>query len=309
MKIGIVLVTFNRINDLKVTLEAYEKQSLLPEFVLVVDNYSTDGTVEYLKEWEAKENGVFPRKVAYLPSNVGGSGGFYHGMKLAMENAECDWVFVADDDAVPETQMLQKLVEFHDSHGELMKDTVALCTSVYNKDHYSGIHRCRLTKSVFGMVEKFVPEEEYEKEFFEIDIYSFVGTMIRKEVLSKAGLAREDFFIYNDDYEHACRVRKYGKMICVPSSVMMHVDNLNYTKEATWRDYYATRNAVIMHRTHFGNFYGMLRGMRRLLVALTTLNPEKIKVITTGIKDAKANKTGIHEVYKPGWKASRTHGL
>lgn len=301
MQIGIVLVTFNRLNDLKKTLDAYEAQRALPAFVMVVDNKSTDGTDAYLAQWQAQQ-GQFQRVVLTLPENMGGSGGFYAGMKQALET-DCDWVFVADDDAVPRPDMLEKLMGFAETHPQEVAEAAALCTSVYNRDHFEGIHRCRIEKSIMGHFEKYVPESDYQKEFFYCDIYSFVGTMIRRSALEKAGLAREDFFIYNDDYEHAVRVGKEGKIICVPASVMDHVDNLNYEKQATWRDYYATRNAIIMHRNHFGGYAGFARAMRRLAVALSTFNGEKIKVIWTGICDGYKEKTGKHPVYRPGWKA------
>ncbi len=303
MKIGIVLVTFNRLQDLKKTLSAYEVQEFLPRFVLVVDNKSTDGTDAYLAEWAA-EQGAFERQVLTLPENMGGSGGFYSGMKEAMEQ-ECDWIFVADDDAVPRPDMLKKLVEFSENEPELTNTASALCTSVYNQNHFEGIHRCRIKKSILGCMEAFVPESEYQKPWFYCDIYSFVGTMIRRSALETAGLAREDFFIYNDDYEHAVRVGKTGKIICVPDSVMDHIDNLNYEKTATWRDYYATRNAVIMHRTHFGAYAGFARAMRRLAIAISTFNGEKIRVIWTGIRDGYAEKTGKHPIYVPGWKGKQ----
>lgn len=300
MNIGIVLVTFNRLNDLKKTLAAYEAQTVAPSFVMVVDNKSTDGTDQYLTEWAAQEK-RFSHKVLSLSENMGGSGGFYAGMAAALKT-DCDWVFVADDDAVPHADMLERLISFAETHPKETDEAAALCTSVNNQGRREGIHRCRIEKSVMGYWEKYIPESEYKKEFFYADIYSFVGAMIRRSALEKGGLAREDFFIYNDDYEHAVRISKVGKIICVPSSVMDHIDNLNYEKQATWRDYYATRNAVIMHRTHFGVYAGVTRALRRLLVAFSTLNPEKIKVVWIGIMDGYTEKTGKHPVYRPGWK-------
>lgn len=303
MDTGIVLVTFNRCGDLINTLAAYDAQTAAPKFIIVVDNKSTDGTAEYLSEWKSTPHAYTPI-VLSLQENIGGSGGFYEGMKKALE-LECDWVFVADDDAVPHSDMLEQLYNFMKAHPQETAEAAALCTAVHNRDHNSGIHRCRIKKSLLGYVEAYVPEEEYQKEFFYIDIYSFVGTMIRRSALEKAGLARKDFFIYNDDYEHAVRVAKTGKIICVPSSVMEHVDNLTNTREATWRDYYGTRNAVIMHLEHFGAFGGFTRALRRLLVAFSSFNGQKIKVIWTAVCDAYAGKTGKHVIYRPGWKAGK----
>ena len=52
--IGAVIVTFNRLEKLKKALESYEKQTLLPKYIIVVDNASNDGTVEILKDYRNK---------------------------------------------------------------------------------------------------------------------------------------------------------------------------------------------------------------------------------------------------------------
>ena len=303
IRVGIILVTYNRLSDLKNTLLLYGNQTKKPEVLLVVDNNSTDGTQEYLCEWE-KANDSFLKQVLYLPRNVGGSGGFAAGMKKMLE-MDVDWIFVADDDAIPHRDMLERLLEFVQEYPREIDKCSAICTAVNNNGSFIGIHRCRIKKGFLGYVESYVPENEYNKPYFYIDIYSFVGTMIKKKCLQIAGVARDDFFIYNDDYEHAVRVGKEGTLICVPAAVMDHVDNLTYTREATWRDYYSTRNAIIMHLEHFGKWAGAMRAFRRILVALASLNPKKMKVISRAIIDAYLGRTGIHPIYKPGWSDTR----
>ena len=44
MKVGVVIVTFNRLEKLKLALESFKSQTYLPSYVLVVNNASTDGT-------------------------------------------------------------------------------------------------------------------------------------------------------------------------------------------------------------------------------------------------------------------------
>ena len=56
MNFGVVLVTYNRLDKLKIALECYEKQSYLPKNIIVVNNASTDGTKEYLDEWNGVGN-------------------------------------------------------------------------------------------------------------------------------------------------------------------------------------------------------------------------------------------------------------
>lgn len=56
MSIGVVIVTFNRINKLKKALETFDLQTVLPDYVVVVNNASTDNTLNYLNEWKNKKS-------------------------------------------------------------------------------------------------------------------------------------------------------------------------------------------------------------------------------------------------------------
>ena len=84
MKIGVVLVTYNRLEKLKIALKSYEEQTVLPKYILVVNNNSNDGTKEYLENW-AKDNSKIEKIVVNLDKNTGGSGGFYEGLKNSLE--------------------------------------------------------------------------------------------------------------------------------------------------------------------------------------------------------------------------------
>ena len=68
-----VIVTYNRLNDLKVCIENVKGQTYKNLDILVVNNGSTDGTTEYL----AAQTDI---KVINQ-NNLGGAGGFYAGMK------------------------------------------------------------------------------------------------------------------------------------------------------------------------------------------------------------------------------------
>lgn len=50
MQIGVVLVTFNRLEKLKIALESFENQTCSPKYLLVVNNASTDGTGDFLTQ-------------------------------------------------------------------------------------------------------------------------------------------------------------------------------------------------------------------------------------------------------------------
>ena len=119
MKIGAVVVTYNRLDKLKKALESFEKQLYLPAYVIVADNASTDGTAQYLRQWQ-KEDAGFKKIILTMESNMGGSGGFYAGIKRAMEQ-EADWIWVSDDDAYLKDDALKQASDYLEEQPDLDK--------------------------------------------------------------------------------------------------------------------------------------------------------------------------------------------
>ena len=102
-KTATVVVTFNRKNLLKECLDSLLNLSEKPDSIIIVDNNSSDGTEEMLKE-NYLENKIFD--YLRLRENSGGAGGFYYGMKRAYEK-NFDWLWLMDDDVVAEKNALE----------------------------------------------------------------------------------------------------------------------------------------------------------------------------------------------------------
>lgn len=171
MKIGAVIVTYNRIEELRRCLAAYEAQTLPPAFVLVVDNCSTDGTGAWLDEWAAGPLPFVPL-VHHLDQNYGGCGGFYRGMEAAMQQ-EFDWLWIADDDAFPAPDALEKLAEFMQSHPKETAECSALCAAVMDRENSGEVipgHRRRMKMGLLNIPESAVPLSEYAKPYFVLDL-------------------------------------------------------------------------------------------------------------------------------------------
>ena len=91
-----VVVAYNRAELLAEVLAALAAQRAPLARVVVVDNASTDASAEV-----ARAAGDLVDLVS-LPRNTGGAGGFAAGMAVALADHEPDWLWLMDDDTVPD---------------------------------------------------------------------------------------------------------------------------------------------------------------------------------------------------------------
>lgn len=230
-----VIVTYNRKELLRECLQAVLSQTRPPDHVLVVDNASTDGTREMLRE-------EFPGvEVLALEENQGGAGGFHEGMKRAYEEGY-EWIWVMDDDASPEGSALTALLE-HKGEADILVPILRASNGsrygvgYWKSGRYVSVHPDTATDSVFR-----------------IELFSFVGPLIHRHVIDEIGLPRKEFFVWFDDVEYSLRARKKGKVaLCVAGSVVAH--DFGQFRETSfmgrkklrafhppWKIYYGVRN-------------------------------------------------------------------
>lgn len=304
MNIGVVIVTYNRLNDLKKAIKCYEDQTHKPKYIIVVNNNSTDGTYNHLEEWKNKKNDI-EKYVVNLEKNIGGSGGFYEGLKMAL-NLNCQWIWVADDDAFARVDALKNASKFIEENVDNTKNISAICGEVINNGITDISHRRRIVKSLNTIKQDAVPKEEYEKKYFEIDLFSYVGSIINKDFLNKVGLTEKDYFIYYDDTEHSLRLAKVGRILCVPSVKIDHNLNVGIENELNWKSYYSIRNKLRFYKKHFNKRYYIFEKYKILAKAniKKVLGKDLIRVELTkqAILDEKNNAFGLNKIYKPGWK-------
>jgi len=279
-KIIMVVVTFNRKQLLRKNICSLLDQSRLPDAIIVVDNASSDGTQEMLRE-------EFPNhpllQYVNLGSNLGGAGGFHYGAKLAVEKG-ADWVCLMDDDCRLHPDCMRQLLKNVDDRKNVYSPIIL---SVEDK------------KTVLWGINATVDTGNHK-----IVTLPFNGFLIHRESIAEIGYPDKDFFIYGDDADYNFRARASGReIIMVTDSVMYHplkntLQGLNIIKmfmNKHWV-YYKLRNAIVVF-----NRYGYLsfKQMVMLFVALVfhtvTLNLKFIKLWIDGLKDGMKNNVHIRD--------------
>ena len=245
-KIGAVLVTYNRLDKLKIALQSFESQTLSPEYVLVVNNASTDGTSAFLQKWSEQETN-YRRLYFDLKENTGGSGGFYYGLNEAMQ-LNADWIWISDDDAFPDKDAFRTISNCLDQLGSGVS---AVCCTVMNNKNIDTWHRRNIFVENNRIVERTIPEEIYKNDIFELNAFSYVGAVVNKSCLEIVGLTDPEYFIFYDDTEHSLRLNSIGKIICCTRAIVYHDQSVGDTKSKKWKEYYKIRNRYLTYKKHF----------------------------------------------------------
>jgi rhamnopyranosyl-N-acetylglucosaminyl-diphospho-decaprenol beta-1,3/1,4-galactofuranosyltransferase len=231
-----VVVTCNRKELLLQALAALQAQQRRPDAILVVDNASTDGTAEIVQQ-------EFPSaEVLRLQKNVGGAGGFHIGMKVAAER-RYDWLWLMDDDTIPETgalhELLRALERFEDE-----PRPVVLASKVIWSDGL--LHTMNPSYVKSGDLEALY--RSAARATLSIRSTTFVSCLLHRTAIERYGLPNAGYFIWGDDTEYTARILRSEFGVVVPASIALHKTAKKHTALDATPERYAihVRNTVWM---------------------------------------------------------------
>jgi len=103
--------TFNRLNTIKVFLNAWSNQSVLPNEICIGVDGSTDGTYEYLDK--NKNNYPFLIKINYFERIKSIPFGLARCHNKNFEESASEYILITDDDAIPHKNLLYHHINNH----------------------------------------------------------------------------------------------------------------------------------------------------------------------------------------------------
>ena len=232
-----VVVTWNRRDLLQESLAAVTAQTEVPVAVVVVDNASTDGTTELLREHYAD------LELVHLSRNTGGAGGFAAGMERAL-TFEPDLVWLLDDDTVPTPTAAAALSSawerFAGGHGQRPSVLASRVVWTDGRDHPMNTPR---TKPGASAAERRAAAAVGASP---IRSASFVSIMCDAAAVAERGLPVADYFLWNDDFEYSTRLIRGRVGLYCPDSVVVHKTRVFGSTDADpgERFFYEVRNKV-----------------------------------------------------------------
>lgn len=209
-EIYFIVVTFNGVRWLRECLE-----STHPYKTVVVDNASTDGTIEFIKKH-------FP-DVIILPqeSNLGFGRANNIGLKYAIEK-NAKYVFLLNQDAkLNGASVVEKLVELHNQHPNYgILSPVHLNWEGTELDY--GFSNLLIPEKCPSFVSDLFMKKEM-KDIYEVTFVNAAAWFLPIETVKKVGGFDSIFFHYGEDVNFCQRVLFHKfKIGIVPSVNILH---------------------------------------------------------------------------------------
>lgn len=229
--VSLIVVNFNGRDILKICLPSLFKIDYPKDRyeVIVVDNNSTDGSVEFLKNH-------FPKiKIVLNKQNLG-----YVGINSGIKYCKGDYVYFLNNDLTLEKKCLKYLVR------EIEKDS-SIGMAAHNAVNYFD----RKIISGGTWVSRTMYCGHYPRKGSKTTkiIPYLGGGLIRKPIISKFGyLFDPDYFIYAEDLDLGLRIRLLGMNVVLAANALcyhMHSVTTGRASTPAKNTFYLERNLLI----------------------------------------------------------------
>ena len=294
LKVAAVFATMNRRATAEACIAALARQTRPPDFVVVADNCSGDGTAGTLENLTEMP---FPLRVVRMAENRGNAGGVQTAMDLAFaEGADAVWIL--DDDSWPRPDALGQLLAGR-WDGSVVRHPLQI-------DPASGKFTWPLQVRCDGEWKLIWQESDLPSDDPIITRICWTGALVPREVRDKVGPVNGDLFIRGEDEEYPWRIEQAGfSQIAMRASVMDHpgpqnVVHLRFIGKsiffepglADWKLYYKVRNMVWLKKLQSGKARAVAMALSYIFAAVFIDGPRRIPLLGRAIADGWQGRLG-----------------
>ena len=282
-EISIIILTFNSVKLIKSCLDSISCQDYKDFEIIIVDNGSGDGTVDFIKE-------QYPQLILIEnKKNLGAA----RGRNLGIDIARGRWIFTQDCDVILEKDLFTQITKLTE---ELPFDIGIIQPKILQLDKktiYScGVYLSRILKRYYDIGRGKIDKAQFNKKkyvFGACSAAAFYRKNMLEELKEDTGYFDERFFFLVEDVDLSWRAQRRGfKALCYPNAVCYHLGNSSLCGKPL-RQYLNWRNRkILLTKWKFNHFQSMavylMYDFPRLLFLL--LNNRYVR---KEIKDSKIN--------------------
>lgn len=222
-KVSIIVLTYNNLELNKKCIHSILYNTAYPDYeLIVVDNMSTDGTREYLKELEKEGH---PQLSIILNQE---NSGFAGGNNLGIQKASGEYILLLNNDTVVTRGWITNMVKHLENNS-----SYGMCGAVTNSIGNEAMIRVKyhgeLQMQQFSFAYTFAHMNE---EYLDADRLAMFCTLIRKEIIEKYGGLDEQYKIgmfEDDDYAQVVQQAGY-ELVIAEDAFVHHVNNASFRR-------------------------------------------------------------------------------
>jgi len=304
--IASVTVAYNGASVIREHLECLKRQTVKLDEIIVLDNASTDKTLTLL-------GSEYPDvTILQLQQNCGVGGGLAAGISYAARRQQHDWIWIFDQDSLPEAQCLERLLDAHSYVRDEHRKTAVVAPICVHPQTGMMCH------GLSWVGDQLLPTAlNPSKPVTLVDSVISSGSLIAREAIEVAGLPRADFFMDFVDHEYCLRLRRCGFAIAVardgcvghtlgePAKLRFFGRTKYWSDHAPWREYYMTRNEIFTMWKYYPRI--AVKGMTLYRLAWHAAGIfifgkrklECLRMMFRGFIDGRAGRLGVHR-FIPG---------
>jgi len=251
-KVGIVILNWNNYADTARLLQSMQTVTYASFVTFVVDNGSTDTSIEKLREEFTKEGTRF----VLNGENLGFAAGCNRGIDQALA-AGCDYVLLLNNDCIAhDPGFLDKAVALAeaDTHCGIVGGKILFWPETNRIWSTGGYIK------LWG-AEKHIGHGEWDKgQYQEIKERKFISgalMLIKREVLGRIGMLPEEYFFGKEEWEYSTRAIKAGfKLLYCPSFTVYHEASHSHSAADPTYVYNGTLSKILYKkRNHSAIFF------------------------------------------------------
>lgn len=295
-KISIIIATYNRANDMVACLDSILASDYKNYEIIVVDNASTDNTIELLEQ-------KYGNKIKLIKSdtNLMAGGGRNFGAKYATG----EYFLFIDSDNIVDFKMINELIKGI----EKIKDAGMVGPIMHYYKEPTKIWWAGADINLLTSKTSYIGLEETDRgQCNEIKKVGHVPNvfMIKKKIWDKVGGIDSNFVMHYEESDLAEKIRKIGyNAYIIPTAKTLHnvplnseQNSRNYGGESKKRTYYTARNRILFMRKNAPklNFIAFLLIFNNIFLMIYCFNylknkkMDSIKFYLKGTFDGIINK-------------------
>lgn len=293
-KIYTIIVNHNGKKFLKGCFDSLQKVKVkgYKHTIVVVDNASLDGSVEYIEK-------KYPKiRLKILHRNKGFTGGVNFGLRYALKH-QVKYVLLLNYDTIVNPNFLQKLVSYADKKPKVgILSPLILFPGLKKRIWFSGgkLDPVRFSGGHVALGEK---SDESSNKPYLTEYISGCSMLIKNQVLDKIGLLDDRFFLYYEDVDFCLRAQKMGyQCAVVPEAKIVHLQTRSMLDDPH-KEYYLTRNHLLLVTKHASFRIKIREYIKTLMTAMEKFEHQdddpKASYTLIGVKDYFLRRFGKRE--------------